>query len=174
MPYRRRQLVAAALTANAVRPVGGRYASIPAFFAGWLASELAPQLLAASALDTAAELTVRRRKPGHPDRAGLLLAGAATAGLGYLIVNATRSATHVETTLRDGLGEDSLDALEDAPSADDLKTPLREIARPFKLTKPDVEVIRDINYTEGGKRARLDIYRPKGVDLENPPALAQC
>jgi acetyl esterase/lipase len=173
MGYLRRQLVAAALTANAVRPVGGRYASIPAFFAGWLASELAPQLLAASALDTAAELTVRRRKPGHPDRAGLLLAGAATAGLGYLIVNATRSATHVETTLRDGLGEDYLDALENAPSADDLKTPLREIARPFKLTKPDVEVIRDINYTEGGKRARLDIYRPKDVDLENAPVLVQ-
>ena len=115
MGYLRRQLVTAALTANAVRPLGGRYASIPAFFAGWLASELAPQLLAASALDTAAELTVRRRKAGHPDRAGLLLAGAATAGLGYLIVNATRSATHVETTLRDGLGDDYLDELEEPP-----------------------------------------------------------
>ena len=59
MGFLRRQLVTAALTANAVRPVGGRYASIPAFFAGWLASELAPQLLAATALDTAAELSVR-------------------------------------------------------------------------------------------------------------------
>jgi acetyl esterase/lipase len=179
MGYLRRQLVTAALTANAVRPVRGRYASVPAFFAGWLASELAPQLLAASALDTAAELTVRRRKAGHPGlaqldrRLGLLAAGAATAGLGYLILNATRSATHVETTLRDGLGEDYLDALEEPPGADDLKTPLLELARPFKLTKPDVEVIRDINYTEGGKRARLDIYRPKGVDLDNAPVLVQ-
>ena len=61
----------AALTANALRPVGGRYASIPAFFAGWLASELAPQLLAGSAVDTAAELTVRRSQepvtPTGPD-----------------------------------------------------------------------------------------------------------
>ena len=173
MGYLRRQLVTAALAANAARPVGGRYASIPAFFAGWLASELAPQLLAASALDTAAELTVRRTRPGHPDRTGLLLAGAAAAGLGYLVVNASRSATHVETTLRDGLGEDYLDALEEPPGAEDLQTPLRELARPFKLTKPDVEVIRDINYTAGGKRARLDIYRPKGVDLENAPVLVQ-
>jgi acetyl esterase/lipase len=173
MGFLRRQLVTAALTANAVRPIGGRYASIPAFFAGWLASELAPQLLAMSMIDTAAELTVRRTKAGHPDRTGLLFAGAATAGLGYLIVNATRSATHVETTLRDGLGEDYLEVLEEAPSADDLKTPLRELARPFKLTKPDVEVIRDINYTEGGKRARLDIYRRKGVDVEHAPVLVQ-
>jgi acetyl esterase/lipase len=172
MGYLRRQLVTAALTANAVRPVGGRYASIPAFFAGWLASELAPQLLAATAVDTAAELTVRRRA-GHPDRTGLLLAGAAAAGLGYLIVNATRSATHVETTLRDGLGEDYLEELEEPPSSEDLRTPLLELARPFKLTKPDVEVIRDVNYTQGGKRARLDIYRPKGVDLENAPVLVQ-
>jgi acetyl esterase/lipase len=173
MGYLRRQLVTAALTANAVRPVRGKYASIPAFFAGWLASELAPQLLAASVVDTAAELTVRRRKAGHPDRTGLVLAGAAAAGLGYLIVNATRSATHVESTLRDGLGEDYLDALEEPPTGADLKTPLRELARPFKLTKPDVEVIRDINYTTGGKRARLDIYRAKDVDLESAPVLVQ-
>ncbi len=174
MGYLRRQLVTAALTANAVRPLGGRYASIPAFFAGWLASELAPQLLAASALDTAAELTVRRSKGlGLDRRVGLALAATSAAGLGYLIVNASRSATHVETTLRDGLGADYLDDLEEPPDAQDLKTSLREVARPFKLAQPDVEVIRDINYTEGGKRARLDIYRPKGVDLENAPVLVQ-
>jgi acetyl esterase/lipase len=173
MSYRRRQLVAAALTANAVRPLGGRYASIPAFVAGWLASELAPQLLATSLVDTAAELTVRRSRMHRPSRTGLALAAVTSAGLGYLIVNANRSATHVETTLRDGLGDDYLDALEEAPTADDLKLRVREIARPFKMSQPDVEVVRDINYTVGGKRARLDIYRPRGVDLENAPVLVQ-
>src|ERR671910_122760 len=108
MGYLRRQLVTAAVTANALRPIGGRYGSIPAFFAGWLASELAPQLLVASAVDTAPELSVRRRGSGQPTfetldrRLGLALAAVSTAGLGYLIVNASRSATHVETTLRDG------------------------------------------------------------------------
>ena len=174
MGYLRRQLVTAALTANAIRPAPRQRTprSPPSSPAGWPAS-WPRSCWRRAPLDTAAELTVRRRKAGHPDRAGLLLAGAATAGLGYLIVNATRSATHVETTLRDGLGVDYLDELEEPPDAEDLKTPLREIARPFKLTKPDVEVIRDINYTEGGKRARLDIYRPKGVDLENAPVLVQ-
>jgi acetyl esterase/lipase len=176
MSYRRRQLVAAALTANALRPVGGRFASVPAFFAGWLASELAPQLLAATLVDGAAELTVRRRRAGRsgrPSTAGLALGTATTAGLGYLILNAHRAATHVESTLRDGLGDDYLDELEDAPATEDLRLRLREIVRPFKLSQPDVEVIRDINYTAGGKRARLDIYRPKDVDLENAPVLVQ-
>jgi acetyl esterase/lipase len=173
MPYRRRQLVAAALTANALRPLGGRYASIPAFFAGWLASELAPQLLAASMADTTAELTLRRHRTGHPSRSGLALAAVTTAGLGYLIVNANRSATHVESTLRDGLGDDYLDQLEEPPSTDDLKLRVRELARPFKMAQPDVEVIRDINYTAGGKRARLDIYRARDVDLSNAPVLVQ-
>jgi acetyl esterase/lipase len=173
MSFRRRQLVAAALTANALRPLGGRYVSIPAFFAGWLGSELAPQLLAATLVDTTAELTVRRKRLGHPSSSGLALAAATTAGLGYLIVNAIRSATHVESTLRDGLGEDYLDELEEAPSAEDLKLRVREIARPFKLAQPGIEVIRDINYTAGGKRARLDIYRRKDADLRDAPVLVQ-
>jgi acetyl esterase/lipase len=175
MSYLRRQLVTTALTANALRPVGGRFATIPAFFAGWLASELAPQLLAVSAADTVAELTVRRGDgaAARRDRVALALAAASTAGLGYLIVNANRAASHVETTLRDGLGEDYLDELEETPDVEDLRTRVREVARPFKMARPGVEVIRDINYTEGGKRARLDIYRPADADLENAPVLVQ-
>ena len=50
---------------------------------------------------------------------------------------------------------------------------MREVARPFKMARPDVEVIHDINYVDGGRRARLDIYRAKDVDLENAPVLVQ-
>ncbi|MEO5654142.1 MAG: alpha/beta hydrolase [Marmoricola sp.] len=175
MTYLRRQLATAVLTANGIRPLRGRYTSIPAFFAGWLVSELAPQLLVASLFDTTAEVAVRRHaeRDGRPSRAGLALAAVGTAGLAYLIVNAQRSASHVETTLRDGLGTDYLDALDDPPEVDDLKVSLRELARPFKMAKPGVEVIRDINYTAGGKRARLDIYRSEGADLHNAPVLIQ-
>ncbi len=171
--YRGRQLAYAAFALNAVRPARNRYAAIPAFAAGWLATELAPQWLAVTAADTAAELTVRRRRNGHADRLGLALAATTGVALGWLIVNANRSATHVETTLRDGLGEDYVDALEDLPSAEDLATRVRQVARPFKMARPGVEVIRDINYTVGGKRARLDIYRPKDADLEGAPVLVQ-
>ena len=51
--YRNRQLANVALVANAVRPLPGAPASIPAFFAGWLSAELAPHLLAVTAADTA-------------------------------------------------------------------------------------------------------------------------
>lgn len=173
MSFRRRQLVAAALTANAIRPLAGRVTTIPAFFASWLASELAPQLLALTAVDTAAELTVRRSRSGSPSRAGLAVAAVAGAGLTYLAVNANRSATHVESTLRDGLGDDYLEDLEEAPGTEDLRTRVREIARPFKMARPGVEVIRDINYTVGGKRARLDIYRARDTDLSKAPVLVQ-
>jgi acetyl esterase/lipase len=173
MSFRRRQLVTAALTANALRPLRAERFAVPTFFAGWLGSELAPQLLAATLVDAAAELTVRRSRSHPPSRTGLALAAVASAGLGYVILNATRSATHVESNLRAGLGEDYLDDLEEPPTTEDLKLRLREIARPFHMAQPDVEVIRDINYTAGGKRARLDIYRSKGVDLENAPVLVQ-
>src|SRR4051812_21389607 len=49
MGFLRRQLVTAALTGNAIRPVPGFRASIPAFVAGWLTSELVPQLTALTA-----------------------------------------------------------------------------------------------------------------------------
>lgn len=173
MSYVRRQLITAALAANAIRPLGGRAGSVPGFVAGWLTSELAPQLLALSAADTAVEVAVRGRRHGGSSRTGLLLAGASAALLGYLVVNAQRSASRVETNLREGIGEDYLDLLEEAPGPQDLKTSLKELARPFKLAKPDVEVIRDINYTTGGKRARLDIYRLRGRTLTNAPVLVQ-
>jgi acetyl esterase/lipase len=171
--YRRRQLLFAALAANAVRPLRHQYGAIPAFFAGWIASELAPQWLAVTAADAAAELTVRRRRAGHPDKVGLALAASTAAALSWVVVNANRSATHVESTLREGLGDDYLDVLEEAPSAADVKTSVRQLARPFKMARPGVEVIRDVNYTEGGRRARLDIYRPAGADLEDAPVLVQ-
>ena len=61
MSFLRRQLLTAALTANAIRPVPGFRAGIPSFFAGWLTGELAPHLLALTAADTAAQRAVRAR-----------------------------------------------------------------------------------------------------------------
>ena len=175
MSYRSRQLLYAALAVNAVRPARSRYGAIPAFFAGWVATELAPQWLAVTAADAAAELTVRRLRDGrrHPDKVGLAVAAGTAAALGWVIINAARSATHVESTLQRDLGEDYLDELEEAPSAEELKTSLRELVHPFKMARPGVEVIRHVNYTVGGKRARLDIYRPAGKDLADAPVLVQ-
>ena len=62
MGFLRRQIVTAALTANAIRPVPGYRSAIPSFFAGWLTTELAPHLMALTAADTAAHVV--RRQPG--------------------------------------------------------------------------------------------------------------
>ncbi len=178
MAFLRRQLLVAALTANAIRPLGSRYGSMVSFFPGWLASELAPQLLLGETLDAGRELVKARRSPSpalesRERRLGLLLASSSVAGLAYLILKAGQSATHVESTLRNTLGENYLEDLEEPPSAEELRTSLRDLVRPFSMVKDDVEVIRDVNYTEGGSRARLDIYRHKGAQLENAPVLVQ-
>ncbi|SDS14793.1 Acetyl esterase/lipase [Nocardioides scoriae] len=168
-----RQVLAAGLVANALRPLRGLGGGVPAFVGGWLTSELAPQLLAVTAADVAAELTVRRRRDGHPDPRGLALAGLTAAGLTWMTLGALRSASRVETTLQRGLGEDYLDVLEQPPTAADLRLHLRELARPFHLADDGVEVLRDLEYTRGGRRARLDVYRPRGVELHRAPVLVQ-
>ena len=169
--FARRQLVLAALAANAVRPLPGRWAGIAAFALGWPVSELAPQLLAATAVDTAAELTVRRRTSA-PSRTGLVAAAAASGLLGYSIARARRVGTELDEALRQSIGEHYLEEL-DLPGPLDLRLPRGSVAMPFRFRQHDVEVLRHVPYTEGGRRARLDIYRPKDVDLTDAPVLIQ-
>lgn len=167
MGYLRRRLVTAALAANAVRPLPGKAAPF-GFAIGWPTTELAPQLLALTALDTA-QAVLR----GKASKGSLLLAGASAAALAYVVKGASGTGTLAEAALVESLGADYLDAIPDRPVDADLKTPIRELARPFSMMKPGVEVIRDISYRDGGSRARLDIYRPEGVDLADAPVLIQ-
>jgi acetyl esterase/lipase len=172
MGYTRRQLVTALLTATVVRPPRSEWLSPLGFAVGWPAGELAPQILALTALDTA-QAVVR----GKATRTGLLLAGASAAGLSWAIGHARRAGELAEAQLLESLGEDYLDQLTEDPLAAGLeeavKTPLRELIRPFALMRSDVERISDIQYREGGSRARLDVYRRKGADLRNAPVLVQ-
>ncbi|MCX6395962.1 MAG: alpha/beta hydrolase [Propionibacteriales bacterium] len=167
MGFLRRRIVTALLAANAVRPVSGKGSPL-GFAVGWPTTELAPQLLALTALDTT-QAVLR----GKASRSSLLLAGASAAALAYLVKGASGSGALAEAALVESLGSDYLDAIPDRPVDADLKTPIRELARPFTMMKPGVEVIRDINYRDGGSRGRLDIYRPEGVDLSNAPVLIQ-
>jgi len=163
--YRRRQLTLAALAANAVRPPTGGRSGIAGFAVGWPTSELAPHLLAASLIDTAAELTVRRRS-GRPSRVGLLAAGTSMGLLGYSIATARNARTDLDAALVLGLGRET----ELSPHHPRQRG---SVARPFRLRQHDVEVLRNIPYVEGGRRGRLDIYRPAGVDLTEAPVLLQ-
>lgn len=164
-----RQAALAVLTANAVRPLTSEAAAVPAFAAGWITGELAPQLLLAGVADTAVAVARRRATP-----LGLALAAATTAGLGYLTWRASGTGAAFKEVL-----DEALTAVDPEPTEReqrDARTSLRTLARPFALADPRVEVIRDIPYTKGGVKARLDVYRRREDDAEraaDAPVLVQ-
>ncbi len=169
MGFLRRQVITAALTANAIRPLPGLRAGVPSFFAGWLTSELAPHLLALTAADTATHTV---RGPRH--RTGLLLAGASAAGLAYLIKQSRDVQARAEESLAEGLGVDYLDQLETKPTPADLATPWRKLVNPFRMREPRVRVEKNVPYDEAhGKRGLLDIYLPADTPVQGAPVLLQ-
>ncbi|GAB3765924.1 acetyl esterase/lipase [Nocardioides ginsengisegetis] len=170
MSFLRRRLVAAALTANAIRPVPGYRAGIPSFFAGWMTGELAPHLLAVTAADTAVHLTRGKKR----SRTGLVLAGATAAGLGFLIDQSRRVRTTAEDALVEGLGLDYVEQLDAKPTPAELATPWRKLVNPFRFKDLAVRVDKDIAYApDHGRRGLLDIYRPAEGDLTDAPVLLQ-
>jgi acetyl esterase/lipase len=171
--FLRRQLLTAGLTANALRPVPGSWPGIPAMFGGWLTSELAPHLAAATAADTLAEVTLRRRR-GHVSRAGVGLATASLAGLAHLVHQAQEAKGDVDRALREALGEGYLDELTAVHTDVDMATPWRQLAMPFRMQNPEVEVVKDLTYAgRGSRRGLLDVYRRAGAPVEGAPVLLQ-
>lgn len=168
MSFLSRQIVVAALTANAVRPIPGLRAGIPSFFAGWMTNELSPHLLALTAADAALHLGPQRRS-----RLGLALATANAVGLASLLRESIRVRDRVEESLTEGIGVDYVERLDEQPSPADLATNWRGLLNPFRLVGPDLEVLRDVTYTDAGRRGLLDIYRPRGRSLDRAPVLLQ-
>jgi len=164
-----RRAIQLALTANALRPLAGERASIPAFFAGWLTGELAPHLLALTVADTAAHVARR----GLRDKTALGLAGLTVAGQAALIGGSQRARGAVEQALAETLGPHYADDLRRPPDAKDLATPWGQLVLPFRMHNPDVRRDRNVAYAPGGKRFLLDIYRPR-QEFEGPrPVLLQ-
>jgi acetyl esterase/lipase len=170
MGFLRRQVVTAALTANAIRPMPSYELGVPSFAAGWLTSELAPHLLALTAADAATHASARRRNP-----LGLLLAGASAAGLAFLIRQSRRVQEQAEESLAEGLGVDYLDQLDAKPTPADLAVPWRKLVNPFRMREPRVRVEKNVVYNDAhGKRGMLDIYLPADKPAEGgAPVLLQ-
>ena len=175
MGFLRRQLVTAVLTANAIRPVPGFRAGIPAFAAGWLTTELAPHLMTLTAADTTAHVVRRGPRGGRRrSRAGLLVAAANLAGQAYLLDQARRVQKDAEDALVEGLGYDYLEQLDAKPTPAELATPWRKLVNPFRMRDVDVVVDKDVAYApEHGKRGLLDIYRPAAGTDGRAPVLLQ-
>ncbi len=168
MGYVSRQALGLGLTLNGLRPVRGSWASLPAFFAGWLTTELAPHLLTATALDTAVHLVRHGRRSS---RLGLALAAGSATGLGRLIAISQRARGEIEDALRESLGEDYAEGLPRKPSPDDLATPWGQLLMPFRMREPSIRRIADVAYAPGGHRHHLDVYQRRDQPTGRPVLL---
>lgn len=169
--FLRRQAVIAALTANALRPLTGRRAGIPAFAAGWMYGELAPQVLALTVADAALHVSPLHRGPRS--RLGLALAAASALGLAHLVRQSHRARHQVEDALVEGLGVEYVEQLDAPPSPAHLALPWRQLVNPFRMSDPRVRVDKDIPYSAYGRRGLLDIYRPAHQEITDAPVLLQ-
>jgi acetyl esterase/lipase len=163
-----RRLVQAGFAANALRPVPGAPLSMAAMTAGWLTAELAPQLLAATAVDTAVELA--RPHAAGRDRALALGASAFNlAAYAWMIRVAGRAGDEVDAALRDALGSRYRDLIAREPRPDD---PLswRDLAR-FRVRRPEVERVRRQAYAPGGRRFELDVFHHVDRPTKRPVLL---
>lgn len=153
-----RQAVNLALTANSLRPVPGMPASVGAFFAGWLTSELAPQQLGATVLDAAVQVA-RGRVSTRTERLGLALAAASAAGLTANVVASRRAGAEMAAALAE-VGVTDPDA--------GLPLDWRATARPFRMVRPEVRRVRNLEYAPGGVRFRVDVYHRRDTPPDAP------
>jgi acetyl esterase/lipase len=143
------------------------YGSVPSFAFGWPVGELAPQFAALTVADAAARIG-----RGRMSKLGLGVAAATVGALGYAAYQASQAGDVIEDALKRDLGDDYYDL----PADREIDSPgrtLNLLARPFSPGRPNVEVIRNINYTDGGQRAKLDVYRPADGSAKNAPVLIQ-
>jgi acetyl esterase/lipase len=167
--------VGAALTLNAWRPFpASNPLAVPSFFAGWLATELAPQNLMITAASSATLLARKRGRLSRDDKISLGLNAATSVGLAGIIAQELRVKNEVETALAEGLGSDYMAHVDPAPTKADLTTPWRQVLMPWVITHPDVQRVRNIPYTGSetpGKRELLDIVMPQEDGSKRPVLL---
>ena len=166
----------AALTANAIRPMATNLrGGLASFALGWPTGELAPQLLALTATDTALHLVRSRGDRGRTQRSrvGLALAVGTALGLTHLVRQSRTVRVLAEQSLVDTLGEEYADRPGERPAEVDLATPWRKLLNPFSRRNPQVRVDRDLAYTDAGRRGLLDVYRPADRDVDGAPVLLQ-
>jgi acetyl esterase/lipase len=164
--FAKRQLVNVALAANAVRPAPSTPAAVPAFFAGWLTSELPQHMLALTALDTAQHVA-RRGLRSRGTGLALLAAGTYAA----LIARGHRAKGEVESALQAALGADYQQTLERVPTPAELATPWRSLVNPFDMAHVDVVAKRRLPYAPGGRRFELDVFHHRDMPAGAPVLL---
>jgi acetyl esterase/lipase len=150
-------------TWNAYRPIY-RPAGLAtvSFFAGWLTSELALHHILWQLAFTALFIWFGALAAG-PGWVALAIVAASWIGLWRAFVNARTAEGVVERALVAGLGADYRERV--SPGVQERLAPeidWRRILLPFPMSHPEVERLRNIEYTrEGGRPLHLDVYRRK-------------
>jgi len=94
--------------------------------------------------------------------------------LGKSALNAMRAVDLTEKALKLGLGSEYLQLIpEDRRQLLETDTEVKDWCNPFQMTRPDVEIIKNISYGPLGIKHKLDIYRPINMPEEGCPVLLQ-
>lgn len=147
--------------------------SIPSFFAGWLANELAVhhvvwQLVATALFVWGGALS------GWPGWVGLAIGVLQWCIAWRLVRAAVRTPGVVEQALVDALGPDHRDELPDTPAGWD-RPRWAPVVLPVLIRHRDVERRRNVVYGRAGAQdLRLDVFAPRGssvTDAHRRPAI---
>ncbi|MCB1667452.1 MAG: alpha/beta hydrolase [Porticoccaceae bacterium] len=90
------------------------------------------------------------------------------------IRNAFKAEKLTRRALQKALGDNYLETLPPEVRAKiETATHFREWLNPFKMKRPEVEVLKNIAYGPLGVMHQLDVYRPKNIPAEGCPVLMQ-
>ena len=146
-------------TVNAIRPIPYTLLSVPSFFGGWLATELAIHRLLIE-VGILVVFPVLGGLHGWQGTVGVACMAASMVGTIYLILIARGAGEVAERALKDGLGEDYLSHIDrDLAARFDPTIPWARLLVPFRTGLPEVERIKNLSYGPYGRRNRLDVYR---------------
>jgi acetyl esterase/lipase len=165
-------LASASLTYNVYRPSYTGRAAIWSFFLGWLWGELALHMIVAQAFITLVfALSGAIEGPLAYIAVAILTVSCSMQAYNYL--EAESAAQAVERALREGLGDDyERQVLAELRSAFERTPRWRDLARPFRMRRAEVEKISGVRFDrQRGIDLELDIYRHRSMPQRCPVLL---
>jgi acetyl esterase/lipase len=165
-------LASACLTYNVYRPRYTGRAAIWSFFLGWLWGELAPHMLVAQGFVTLV-FALAGAIEGPMGYVAVAILTVSCAMLAYSYLESESAAHAVERALCEGLGEDyERKVREEFRAAFERAPRWRELVRPFRMRRADVEKISGIRFDrQRGIDLELDIYRHRSMPRRCPVLL---
>lgn len=165
-------LASARLTFNVYRPRYRGRGYVWSFFLGWLWGELALHVIAAHLLITAG-FALAGAIEGVLGYAGLAIIAASCGALGYAYLESQSAGEAIEGALREVYG-DAYEAriLPELRERFERRPRWRELVRPFRMRRADVEKIEGIHFDrQRGIDLKLDVYRHRSMPTGCPVLL---